>query len=263
MRQALLHELRLAAIALQFFTRLPVPRAVGFEPAWLNQSARHFPLIGFVVGALGAAVLALGSWGFGTMVGVGLSMAATAWLTGAFHEDGLADTADALGGAVSRERALEIMKDSRIGSYGAVALLLVLGLKAAALASLPAALGVPALLLAHTASRAAAVALIRWLPYAGDVSQAKAKPLAQRVSGPGLAVALTWVGLLAAALVALRPGGWPEVAIGLAMVAAGTVACGRWFRRRLGGITGDTLGATQQLTELLCLLGWVLALRWA
>jgi len=70
-------------------------------------------------------------------------------------------------------------------------------------------------------------------------------------------------GSLALGLVALRFGLWPGVAIGLAMVAVGTLACGHWFRRRLGGITGDTLGATQQLTELLCLLGWVLALRWA
>lgn len=263
MVKAVLHELRLMAIALQFFTRVPVPSRVGFEPAWLNASARHFPLVGLLVGGVAALALAVGSQALGTAIGVWLSIAATVWLTGAFHEDGLADTCDALGGAVSRERALEIMKDSRIGSYGAVALVLVLGLKAATLASLPLALAVPALLLAHTASRAAAVVLIRVLPYAGEVSQAKAKPLAQKVSALGVAVALGWVVLLAGALVALRWAGWPYVALALAGVLLGTIACGRWFRRRLGGITGDTLGATQQITELLALLGWVVALRWA
>ena len=130
MVKAVLHELRLMAIALQFFTRVPVPARVGFEPAWLNASARHFPLVGLLVGAVAALALAVGSQALGTAIGVWLSIAATVWLTGAFHEDGLADTCDALGGAVSRERALEIMKDSRIGTYGAVGLLLVLGLKA-------------------------------------------------------------------------------------------------------------------------------------
>lgn len=263
MLKAVQHELRLVAIALQFFTRVPVPARIGFEPEWLNASARHFPLVGFLVGVVAALALAVGSQALGTAIGVWLSIAATVWLTGAFHEDGLADTCDALGGAVSRERALEIMKDSRIGSYGAVALVLALGLKAATLSALPMALAVPALLLAHTASRAAAVVLIRVLPYAGEVSLAKAKPLAQKVSALGTGVALGWVLLLAAALLALRWAWWPYVALALAGVLVGTIACGRWFRRRLGGITGDTLGATQQITELLGLLGWVVALRWA
>ena len=121
----MLHELRLFFIALQFFTRLPVPRWVGYEPEWLHQSARHFPLVGALVGVVGAAVLWAALWLFPMPVAVVLSMVATVLLTGAFHEDGLADTCDALGGAVSRERALEIMKDTRIGSYGAIGLLLV------------------------------------------------------------------------------------------------------------------------------------------
>ena len=151
------HELRLFFIALQFLTRVPVPAWVGFEPMWLNQSARYFPLVGSCVGLVGAGVLWASSLVFPPAVGVGLSMAATLVMTGGFHEDGLADTFDALGGAVSRERALEIMKDSRIGSYGALALVVVLGTKAAALASLPLALALPAGLFAHTASRAAAI----------------------------------------------------------------------------------------------------------
>ena len=137
----MIHELRLFFIALQFLTRVPSPRWVGFEPAWLNQSARHFPAVGLCVGAASALVLVLGHALFGPAVAVGLAMAASVLITGAFHEDGFADTCDALGGAVGRERALEIMKDSRIGAYGAIGLVLMLGLKAAPLLDLGLRLG--------------------------------------------------------------------------------------------------------------------------
>ena len=255
-------ELRLLFVALQFLTRVPVPRWVGFEPAWLNRSARWFPLVGLFVGAVAGAVLWAASVAFPPAVAVGLSIGASVLLTGGFHEDGLADTADALGGAVSRERALEIMKDSRIGTYGALALIIVLGLKAVVLASMLPALAVPALLLAHTASRAAAVVLIRVLPYAGDIAHAKAKPLAQRVSDAGVVVALATVIVVGAVLVACVPSHGLLVVTGLVLLIIGTVWSIRWLRRRLGGCTGDTLGATQQVTELLVLLGWLGASRW-
>ena len=252
----LLHELRLAFIALQFFTRVPVPRWVGFEPDWLHQSARHFALIGIVVGALAALVLWGASWVLPLPVAVLLSMAATLLLTGGFHEDGWADTCDGLGGGVSRERALEIMKDSRIGAYGAMGLVMMLALKAAALASLPVAWGCAALLLGHTASRAASTALIRFLPYAGDLAHAKAKPLAQRMSTAGLLVSCGWALLVAGGLALCQPTWRVPVTAGLAITVLGALCCARWFHRRLGGVTGDTLGAAQQLTELLLLLAW-------
>jgi adenosylcobinamide-GDP ribazoletransferase len=254
-------ELRLFFIALQFLTRVPAPRWVGFEPDDLNESARYFPLVGLIVGAVACVVLWLASLVFPMTVAVGLSMASTVVMTGGFHEDGLADTFDALGGAVSRERALAIMKDSRIGSYGALSLLIVLGLKAAALAAMPLLVAVPALLLGHTASRAAAVFLIRVLPYAGDVEHAKAKPLARQISSVGAGFAIASAALVAVLLIAQVPGHAAWVAISLASMIAGTGWMWRWLRRRLGGYTGDTLGATQQVTELLALLGWLAASR--
>jgi adenosylcobinamide-GDP ribazoletransferase len=252
----LLHELRLFFIALQFLTRVPVPRWVGFEPAWLHASARHFPAVGACVGALAAAVLWAAAQAWPAAVAVGLSMLASVWLTGAFHEDGLADTADALGGAVSRERALEIMKDSRIGSYGAVALILVLGLKAAvllALAQRELALVLLALPLAHGVSRVVPVCLLRLLPYAGDLDHAKAKPMAQQVSRASLWVALGWCALLGIAAAALGANSQALVTVMLA-TAAVVVLTARWLMRRLGGYTGDTLGAAQQGSELVILL---------
>lgn len=258
----MLHQLRLFFVALQFLTRLPVPRWVGFEADWLNQSARWFAAVGLVVGAVGGGVFWLASAVFPPLVAAGLSIAATLILTGGFHEDGLADTFDGLGGAVGRERALAIMKDSRLGSYGALALVVVIGLKAAALGAMLPALAVPALLFAHTASRAAAVVLIRTLAYAGDVDQAKAKPLARRMSKGGVLVALGCAFLLAAALLVQLPARAPSIATGLLAAVLGTFGCRRWLRRRLGGYTGDTLGATQQITELLLLLGWLAGSRW-
>lgn len=252
----LVQELRLFFVALQFFTRVPVPRWVGFEPDWLNQSARHFALIGVFVGVVAAVVLWAASWLLPMPVAVLLSMAATMLLTGGFHEDGWADTCDGLGGAVSRERALEIMKDSRIGAYGAMGLLTMLALKASALASLPTAWGCAALLLGHTVSRAASTALIRFLPYAGDLEHAKAKPLAQRISSAGLVVSCVWVLPVAGGLVLYQTRWVLPVVAGLLISVLGAVWCAGWLRRRLGGVTGDTLGATQQLTELLLLLAW-------
>ncbi len=258
-------ELRLFFVALQFLTRVPTPRWVGFEPDWLNRSARYFSLVGSVVGGVAVLVLWAASLMFPPVIAVLLSMTATLLLTGGFHEDGLADTWDALGGAVDRERALAIMKDSRIGSYGALALWAVLGLKAAALTALAGASlasAISASLLAHTASRAAAVALIRVLPYAGDLAHAKAKPLARSVSGVDVAVTVGWAVLLAALLVAQNPAHGAHVLVAFLLGAAGTGWSIRWLRVRLGGYTGDTLGATQQITELAMLLGWLAVARW-
>ena len=260
MLQALIHEARLAAVALQFLTRVPV-RLQRFDAQWLQDSARHFPLIGTAVGAFGAAALLAALWAWPPWVAVLLAMAATVWLTGGFHEDGLADTCDALGGAVPRARALEIMKDSRLGSYAALGLGLTLALKAAVLVALVGSLGAAgtagALLLAHGLSRGATVALLAALPYGGDVAHAKAKPLAQQISPAGLVVALGWCAALVLGLYLLGlswPGlaGFTPLRLGAAVAAAALVAwlCGRWLLRRLGGYTGDGLGATQQWCEL-------------
>lgn len=253
------HELRLFFIALQFLTRVPVPAWVGWQADWMQASARHYPGVGLLVGSFSALVLWAAAHWWPAAVAVGLAMGATVWLTGAFHEDGLADTCDGLGGAVGREKALAIMKDSRIGTYGAVGLLLVLGLKAAALVGLvqhswPWALLV--LPLAHAWSRAVPVLLLRWLSYAGDAEHAKAKPMASQADASTLFGALAWcvaVGLVAWA--AGAPAGRLLAAAVAALVVAVWMA--RWLQQRLGGFTGDTLGASQQAAELAIYLAWL------
>ena len=186
--------MRLFLVALQFLTRLPV-RLSRFDPAWLNDCVRHFPLVGMVVGGVGAAVLVAALQVWPAWVAAVLALIATVALTGGFHEDGLADTFDALGGVVPRDKALAIMKDSRIGSYGALALVLSLLLRAAlvaVLATRPLLGAVAALLVSHAFARTAAVGVMVSLPYGGDADHAKAKPLALAVPMRNL-----WIGLTA------------------------------------------------------------------
>lgn len=256
------HELRLFFIALQFFTRIPVPRWVGYSPVWLNASARHFPAVGLFVGVLAAGVFVAAGLRFPGIVAAWICVAFTVWLTGAFHEDGLADTCDGLGGAVSRERALEIMKDSRLGTYGAVGLVIVLALKTHALAALPTLWAASALVISHTLSRSMSVLLIRSLPYAGDLDKAKAKPLATQLGATGVVVALLWSVVPVVALVGINPSLWGGCLASVLAAFATALWCHRWFRRRVGGFTGDLLGATQQLSELAIVLTW-LAVRGA
>ncbi|WP_457424619.1 adenosylcobinamide-GDP ribazoletransferase [Roseateles sp. P5_E7] len=249
--------MRLFLVALQFLTRLPV-RLSRFEPGWLNDCVRHFPLVGALVGAVGAAVLVGASHLWPAWVAAVLALAATVALTGGFHEDGLADTFDALGGVVPRDKALVIMKDSRIGSYGALALGLSLLLRAALLAVLAArpVLGaVAALLVSHALARAAAVGVMASLPYGGDAEHAKAKPLALAVAPRNFVIALGWCGLL---VISLAASGVYLPKLGAAVAAAGVVALlmRQWLKRRLGGYTGDGLGATEQLAEIAVLLAF-------
>lgn len=256
----LLHELRLFFIALQFFTRVPIPAWVGFEPAWLQHCARYFPAVGALVGLFSAAVFGATLLLFPPLIAALLAIAASVWLTGGFHEDGWADTCDGLGGAVSREKALLIMKDSRLGSYGALGLILLLGLKAATLAALAERAPLMAMLLlawGHMASRLAPLLLMRSLPYAGDAEHAKAKPLATQIGTAPLAAAMLMTVVLTLPLLA---GPWPPGDV-LPMLAAQTTAAAltllwmhRWLHRRLGGYTGDNLGASQQLSELVLLM---------
>ena len=260
------NALRHFLLALQFFTRVPVTGRlaawVGYSPQMLRASAAHFPGVGWIVGGVAAAVFALASQGLPPLAAALLSTVATVWLTGAFHEDGLADVADGLGGSAQRERALEIMKDSRIGAFGAIALVLALALKVALLAAL-AAQGVSAvvagLFAGHVLSRLAPLFLIRFLPYVGDSGASKSKPLADAIGGGALVVGVFW-SIPAVAPVLLAQGAMKTGAMVWA-VAAASAWMARLFRRRLQGFTGDGLGATQQVCELAIYL--VLAWTWA
>lgn len=245
----MMHQLRLFFTALQFFTRLPIPGWVGFDPAWLNQASRYFPLVGVVVALMTSAAYALAAWFLPAPVAVIISTGFGIYITGAFHEDGFADMCDGFGGGMTPERVLEIMKDSRIGAYGAIGTICMLALKLTTLAMLPPLATIGALLVAHPLSRLMATSLIWRLDYAR--AEGKAKPLAQKMSSGEFAIAVLTAALPVAAVLALR---WlPPVALiaGVAAAAIATFWLARKFVRRIGGYTGDCLGAVQQVTEVM------------
>ncbi len=238
--------------ALRFFTRIPVPSWVGHSAEQLDGAARYLPLVGIVVGAIGAAATRAASLVLPLSVAMVAGMAATVLATGAFHEDGLADAVDGLGGGWTKEQALAIMKDSRLGSYGAIGIALLLLAKWNALMELSDEALLPAIVAAHAASRFAATTLIYALDYVR--TEGKSKPLVKRMGAAELALA-GFFGLLPCLLLPYR-----ETLVALALVAVATWLAARYFLRRLGGYTGDCLGALQQVAELAFYLG--LLVQW-
>jgi len=275
-------------LALQFFTRGPVTGRlanwVGFSPDLLRASAAYFPLVGALVGTAAALVYGvvlanLPDSPFAPLVAASLSTIATVLLTGAFHEDGLADLVDGLGGGQNAARALEIMKDSRVGAFGALALVLAMLAKLALLALLgdvgletsdspgseagvgelfTGAYACTALLLGHVVSRALPLLVIRFLPHIGGHGESKSKPLADRISLPRLLLGLGWCGAaLALGSLVLKP---VNLLVACACALLALLYMARLLQRRLHGFTGDGLGATQQVCEIAFYLGLAVSL---
>ncbi len=268
----MLQFIRHYLLAVQFFTRLPITgrlaQWVGYSPAMLRSSAAHFPGIGWLVGTVAALVFAAASLCLPDtdatpLVAAVLCTVATILLTGAFHEDGLADVADGIGGAFDRDRALEIMKDSRLGTYGVLAL--VLGVMAklsllALLGSLSLLLACIALFLAHVFSRMLPLLVISTMVHVGDTATSKSKPLAEQIRLSGLLVASIWC-LMAFVITLYMFDDMDLIAPVMVGVCASVLALGwmwRMFARRLQGFTGDCLGATQQVCEVAFYLGLTL-----
>jgi adenosylcobinamide-GDP ribazoletransferase len=230
--------------AVQFLTRIPTPALRDFEPDWTTRAARWFPLVGQIVGGLSALALLGAAQLWNSWIAAVLAVTAGVLLTGAFHEDGLADTADGLGGGQTPERRLEIMKDSRVGTYGVFALVAALALKVAALAALSPAQAAAALLAAHGLGRAAAVVVMRLTPYAAQVDASKWKPVPRGVRSGEVLVAVA-TSLWPLALLPLAAGGAGLVAGAVLAAAVALLA-----RRLIGGHTGDVLGGAEQVFEV-------------
>jgi adenosylcobinamide-GDP ribazoletransferase len=239
---AFAEPVRVLAVALQFLTRLPVPQ-IPVVDGDLRRATSAFPLVGAIVGAVGVAAFAATAPLLGPAVAAVVAVAATVAVTGAFHEDGLADTFDGVWGGWEPTRRIEIMRDSRIGTYGAAALILSLGARVALLAQLDPGAAARAILVGHVVSRAGILVQIRWL-----------SPVADRGTGAQVAEPIGGVGLGAAAVttaVVCGVGLGAFAAVPLAAALAGVAMLRRMARRKLGGLTGDVLGATQQVGLLL------------
>ena len=233
--------------AIRFFTRLPLTGQRGHGSASLARAMRYFPVVGLVVGGGAALTYALAALVWPKTLAVLAAIALAIYLTGALHEDGWCDMVDGFGGGASRERVLEIMRDSSVGSYGALALIVLLFGRFFALLEIEAALVAPVLIAGHAVSRLCSTWVMATLDYARP--QGKASPFTHRLTRGELALA---------ALPALLPSLWlprmPAVA-GLVLAGLATLWLVRLFKRHLGGYTGDCLGATQQAAELMFYLG--------
>lgn len=228
--------------AVMFLTRIPV--RLEYSDANLNRSARYFPLVGLIVGLVTASVLGLVSPVFGLPVSILLSMIVGFMLTGALHEDGFADSCDALGGGWSKDEVLSILKDSRLGSYGVIGLVSLLGLKWNTLVELEYSTLIPALVCAHSLSRGLAVSYLYDMDYVQDPGNSKSRPLATRMNNFDFRIML-----VTAVLPALI---WLQLKVIPLLMVLYLVRCGwkRYLIHRIGGYTGDTLGASQQLFEI-------------
>jgi adenosylcobinamide-GDP ribazoletransferase len=238
------------AASVAFLTRLPMPRALLEEQGAFARAAMWFPVVGAIVGGIEAGVFVAAARLWSTTVAVVLAVGAVVIATGALHEDALADAADGFGGGKTRERVLEIMKDSRVGSFGVVALLLVMAAKLATLDAIArdgAASFTRAVIVAHVLARWSALPLLAALPYVRGItgignSFADDGRMSRAVIGTVMSITLT-------TLIA------PSAAF-LCVIAASfvTISCGVYFRRRIEGVTGDCLGSVNQIVELLCYL---------
>ncbi|MFM2357081.1 MAG: hypothetical protein RLZZ528_2817 [Pseudomonadota bacterium] len=240
-------------LAVQFLTRIPVGDP-GYTPERMARTPRWHPGVGVVIGLLTGLVFWLAAMVWPPLLAAIFSTAFGLLLTGCFHEDGFADCCDGLGGGSTRERALEIMRDSRLGTYGTAGLAMMLAGKVAALSALPPGAVVWALVAGHAVSRASSVQVLASAAYVRD--HGTGKPVSDGILPEDLRVALLTGGVALLPL-ALAVGVW-AVACGLIGMAAGHVAMRSRFERRLGGYTGDCLGAVQQCSEVGFYLGLLL-----
>ncbi|MBN8719122.1 MAG: adenosylcobinamide-GDP ribazoletransferase [Sediminibacterium magnilacihabitans] len=253
------HQWHVFLTAVMFLTRIPVPHNIDHSSGMLQKAARYFTWVGLVVGVIGGGVFFLLNKYLPGSLSIAFSMLATILATGAFHEDGFADCCDAFGGGWTKEKILLIMKDSRLGTYGVVGLLGVLGFKFLLLSSLivlcdPLHLAL-LIIAAHSTSRLMAIGIMQSYSYVQDTDTSKSKPIASRK--------LTTLELLIAVSGALLPMLLLKPALWLVLLPMG-IACwwaGRYFHKWIGGYTGDCLGATQQLTELVFYLSVFFIIR--
>lgn len=246
---SLRYQWELFLLAVSFFSRLPVPASLPYSETRMNQAGRYFALVGVVLGLLCVGIFWLLSLVFPASVAIILTMAFSLLLTGAFHEDGLTDMADGIGGGMSVERRLVIMKDSRIGTYGAATLVMALLAKFVFWSELVhEEQFLLMIVVAYTVSRALAATLIYDMPYVSDSDTSKSKPLANKQSSLEVAI-LLFTGVLVALLL-----GVTQAVIIVLVLALFRFGFKRWLTKRIGGFTGDCLGAAQQISELLVYL---------
>ncbi|MEN9908700.1 MAG: hypothetical protein RLZZ540_1849 [Bacteroidota bacterium] len=259
-------ELHIFFTALMFYTRIPCPATIDHHPDYLNKASRYFPVIGWLVGGISFMVFYLSTFLFSNEIAIVLSMIASILVTGAFHEDGFADVCDGFGGGWTKEKILLIMKDSAIGAYGAIGLVLLFLLKFQGLVQLTnhiqtqgfgiwnlnigiydVNIGILLLFItAHSLSRLAAISIVFTHEYSREDATSKSKPIAQNYTWKEVFGSF-FFGLLPLLVLAIFH--W-QIMFVLIPVFLFRFFLARYFQKWIGGYTGDCLGATQQVCEV-------------
>lgn len=257
-------ELHVFYTAVMFYTRIPCPKNIDHNPDYLNKASRYFPLIGWIVGGTAFGVFSLFNFLMTPEIAVIFSMIASILVTGAFHEDGFADVCDGFGGGWTKEKILLIMKDSAIGAYGAIGVVLLFLLKYQAVFYLVSKVGMitfqSQLLIflvfisGHSLSRLAAISIVFTHQYSRDDASSKSKPVAQNY---------TWREVVGASFFGLLPLLFlvyfqSQFILAIVPIVVGRFFLVRYFQKWIDGYTGDCLGATQQVCEVLFYLSVII-----
>jgi adenosylcobinamide-GDP ribazoletransferase len=246
-------EIRIFFTALMFYTRIPCPKWVDHAEDYINKATRYFPFIGFIVAAISLLVYYSALYVVSNSIAVFLMMAAGVLTTGAFHEDGFADVCDGFGGGWTKEKILDIMKDSRVGAYGVIGLIFILITKYLLLLELSALSNKPyefisLVALVFVASRWMPVTIIYTDEYSREDATSKVKPVAKGVTTKNLLIATLFLILALSATMQVY-----FVAIILPLIILKWYLS-RYFNKWINGYTGDCLGAAQQLSEIVTLI---------
>lgn len=247
-------ELQIFFTAVMYYTRIPMPGWVTHDPTFLSLATRYVPVIGWIVGGAYSAVIVVAMVLFPEWISVLLGVVTSVLLTGAFHEDGFADVCDGFGGGWTKEKILTIMKDSRVGTYGVVGVVLILTIKVATTVELVGMTNsqlATMLIASHSVSRLMSASIICFSTYAREDLDAKAKPVATGFSIGGWLVAIVFAAI--PLMLFMLQTHWFYVLVLVPMILV-TLYLSRYFTKWIGGYTGDCLGATQQVNEVVFLL---------
>lgn len=246
---------QLIGLALMFFTQIPVSKNLPYSEKRMNQANRYFSLIGLIIGGIVSVVFYVSSQFWSVEIAIVLTLASSALLTGAFHEDGLADMADGMGGGYNKEKRLLIMKDSRLGTYGAITLVFSVLLKFVVLVEISQInIFIFTLVFAYGLSRATAASLIFSMNYVTEEDESKSKPLASKQSFADLLI-LFFFALLPCVFIGEYIENSAILLVKLfSILVVFRALFKRWLTARIGGFTGDCLGAAQQISELIIYL---------
>lgn len=257
-------ELHIFLTALSFYTRIPVPQIQPFKEEYLSLAIKYFPVIGWIVGSVSALVFISSNQVFDSSISVLFAVVAGVLITGAFHEDGFADVCDGFGGGWSKEKILEIMKDSRLGTYGVIGLISILSIKFMALQELITLTFKNStelfllFIIPHSISRFFSASMIFTHEYAGISTGSKSSGAVEKVKSINLLIAFLFAIIPLLILVYLTH---QPIFLLILLLYFVNILLGRYFYKRIGGYTGDCLGAVQQVTEILTYISLIILWR--